>query len=274
MTKNKAARFARRALRVIAVLAVIHITALTLMYCFQEKLIFHPPPALKPDYRFDYTAQYEEVAIPVSGGVSIHGLLFHATKPSKGLVFYLHGNGGSLEGWGYMSDVYTRLGYDLFILDYRGYGKSGGEITSMPQFLGDVRSAYVQMKKRYAESDIVVAGFSIGTGPAAWLSSVEDPKLLILQAPYFDLASVAAARFPMVPMSLLRYNFTTSEYLKHANCDVFMFHGTADRVVHYENAVRIKAENPKVSFYAISGLGHAKFNDDPEFQARLSEILK
>ena len=273
-TKHKPGRFLRRLLRVAAVFVIIHLVLLALMYYFQEKLIFHAPPPLASDYKFDYTAAFEEVNIPVSGDASLSGLLFHATKPAKGLVFYLHGNGGSLEGWGYMSDVYTRLGYDLFILDYRGYGKSTGSITGKQQFLDDVRTAYNFMEKLYDERDIIVAGFSIGTGPAAWLSSVENPEMLILQAPYYDLAAVASKRFPMVPMSLLRYNFTTSDYLKGVKCPVFMFHGTADNVVAFENAPRIKSENPKVSFYPIEGLAHIRFNDDPEFQKILSKILE
>ncbi|MBD3582520.1 alpha/beta hydrolase [Flavobacterium selenitireducens] len=237
-------------------------------------MIFHAPPALAQNYKFDYPASFEEIRIPTSGNVSLHGLLFHTEKPAKGLVFYLHGNGGSLEGWGYMSDVYTKLGYDLFILDYRSYGKSGGEITDMQEFLDDIRTAYNKMKTRYRDEKIIVAGFSIGTGPAAWLSSVEHPRMLILQAPYYDLAAVAGKRFPMVPMSLLRYNFTTSAYLKNVDCPVFMFHGTADRVVAFDNSPRIKSENPNVNFFPIEGLGHIRFNDDPEFQRHLEAILK
>ncbi len=267
----------RKALRVTAkiaiVLVILHIVALTFMYFFQEKLIFHPPPALAANYKFGYDADFEEINIPTSGNVSLNGLLFHSEKPSKGLVFYLHGNGGSLEGWGYMSDVYTKLGYDLFILDYRSYGKSGGEITSKEQFLDDVRTAYLAMAKKYPQDKIVVAGFSIGTGPAAWLSSVEHPKTLILQAPYYDLAAIATKRFPMVPTSLLRYNFTTSEYLKNVKCPVYMFHGTSDNIVPYENSVQIKSENPKVNFFTIKNLGHLKFNDDPEFQRELAKVL-
>ena len=271
--KPKKWRFARRLFRVLGVLLVIHLSALTLMYFYQEKLIFHPPPALTPDYKFTYTESFEEIRIPASGNISLHGLLFHTQKPAKGLMFYLHGNGGSLEGWGYMSNVYTSRGYDLFVLDYRSYGKSGGSITSMSQFLDDVKTAYAAMKSRYDEKDIIVAGFSIGTGPAAWLASVENPKMLILQAPYYDLASVAGSRFPMVPMSLLRYNFTTSEYIKKVKCPVFMFHGTADNIVGFENSPKIKADNPKVQFFPIEGLGHMRFNDDPEFQKKLSDIL-
>lgn len=273
MRKNRPMRAIRIVLRVAGVLLLVHVLALTAMYFFQEKLIFHAPPKLDKDYKFSYTEAFEEVYIPVSGHVSLHGLLFQSAGPSKGLVFYLHGNGGSLEGWGYMSNVYTRLGYDLFVLDYRGYGKSGGKIESMPQFLDDMNNAYRFMAKRYPERDIVVAGFSMGTGPSAYIGANNHPKMLILQAPYFTLADETLDRFPFAPAFLLRYNFDTNAYLKKVECPVYMFHGTNDRVLAYENSARLKKENPKVNFYTIKGLGHTRFNDDSEYQRLLSQIL-
>ncbi|MGK4569129.1 alpha/beta fold hydrolase [Flavobacterium sp. 3HN19-14] len=64
---------------------------------------------------------------------------------------------------GNIAEIYTSLGYDCFIPDYRGYGKSGGEIESESQFLSDVDLLYKDMLKRYAEDKIVIIGYSIGT---------------------------------------------------------------------------------------------------------------
>ena len=88
--KNKPGRFLRRTLRVIGGLLLIHMLALALMYFFQEKLIFHPPAALAKDYKFSYTAPFEEIDIPVSGGVSFEAvstmlasLLVHRGQPRR-----------------------------------------------------------------------------------------------------------------------------------------------------------------------------------------------
>jgi pimeloyl-ACP methyl ester carboxylesterase len=62
----------------------------------------------------------------------LNALLFK-TDSAKGLVFYLHGNAGSLDNWGDVARRYTALDYDVFMLDYPGYGKSEGAIKSETQ---------------------------------------------------------------------------------------------------------------------------------------------
>ena len=62
------------------------------------------------------------------------------------------------------------------MLDYRGYGKSEGAIHGQTQFHEDIQIAYDEIKKRYKESNIVVLGYSVGTGPAAYLASTNHPR--------------------------------------------------------------------------------------------------
>ena len=113
-------------------------------------MIFHPS-ALPQDYKFSFEGSYQEVKIPTFDDKKLHGLLFKADS-SKGLVFYLHGNAGALDTWGDIANVYTSLNYDIFILDYRGFGKSEGSIYSEAQFYNDVQAAYDLMKKNYSEN--------------------------------------------------------------------------------------------------------------------------
>src|SRR5690606_15976768 len=124
--------------------------------------------------------KFEEMYIKMEDGIPLHGLLFK-TKASRGLIFYLHGNAGSLSSWGEVAKSYTDLHYDVFILDYRGYGKSGGFVNSEQQIFQDVQTAYNEIMKQYPEEKIVVLGYSIGTGPASKLAANNHPKLLILQ---------------------------------------------------------------------------------------------
>ena len=104
------------------------IVIFTLLFMFQEKLIFFPQK-LDKNYQFDFEENFEERYINTSDGIALHGLLFKANN-SKGLIFYLHGNAGSLSTWGDVAKTYTNLNYDVFLWDYRGYGKSGGNISS------------------------------------------------------------------------------------------------------------------------------------------------
>lgn len=98
------------------------------VYVFQEKIIFFPEK-LPADYVFQFEEDFEEFKIKADDDKLINALLFKADS-AKGLIFYLHGNTGSLKSWGYSASTYTAFGYDVIMLDYRGYGKSEGSITS------------------------------------------------------------------------------------------------------------------------------------------------
>jgi len=74
----------------------------------------------------------------------------------------------------------------FLLLDYRGYGKSEGTINGQEQIFRDVQTVYDSLKHSYQENKIIVLGYSIGSGPAAKLASTNNPKLLILQAPYYS----------------------------------------------------------------------------------------
>ena len=167
---------------------MLYVALCGLLYFFQEKFIFFPEK-LPKGHAFSFREAFEEVTIKTEDNILLNGLLFKADA-SKGLIFYLHGNAGSLQSWGNISKTYTDLGYDLFILDYRGFGKSEGAISSQDQMCGDAQSAYYIMKSRYSEDNIIVLGYSIGTGIATKLAAKNNPRLLILQSPYFSLVNI------------------------------------------------------------------------------------
>ena len=95
-------------------------------------------------------------------------MALHLRLPApKGVVFFLHGNGGSLESWFINPEFYRRANYDLFMIDYRGYGKSTGQIESEAQLRADVRAAWATVAPQYAGRKVVFYGRSLGTGLAA-----------------------------------------------------------------------------------------------------------
>ena len=161
---------------------VIYVLIISYVYFNQVELVFHAS-RLPKDYKFDYQQKFEEINIKSFDGAVLNGLLFKAEN-SKGLIFYLHGNAGTLETWGKIAKVYTSQGYDIFILDYRSFGKSEGEIENEEQLTEDISIVYKSISKRYSEDKIIIAGYSIGSGFATKLALENKAKALILQAPY------------------------------------------------------------------------------------------
>ena len=118
--------------RTTSLVVIVYISICMSLFFLQEKFIFFPEK-LHKDFKFLFDQQFDEVNIRTKDNKLLHGLLFKANS-SKGLIFYLHGNAGSLNSWGILAKRYTELNYDVFMLDYRGYGKSEGSIRSQQQF--------------------------------------------------------------------------------------------------------------------------------------------
>ncbi|MBI9059930.1 MAG: alpha/beta fold hydrolase [Labilibaculum sp.] len=262
-------KFFFRGLKIISLLVII---GLALFYFNQEKLIFHPHQ-LEKEYQFTFDRSFEEVNIKTKDDKMLNGILL-ATDNSKGLVFYLHGNAGSLKNCGDVAQTYGKLNYDVFMLDYRGFGKSEGEITSQQEMFSDVQLAYDHLLKRYSEEQIIVLGYSIGTGPASYLAANNNPNLLVLQAPYFNLSDMMNHYYPYLPTILLKYKFPNDEFITKCKMPVVIFHGTDDEVIPYASSQMLyEICKPEDQFITLKEVGHANINSNPQFKSELARIL-
>jgi pimeloyl-ACP methyl ester carboxylesterase len=260
-------------LNILKVIIGLYILVCVAFYFFQEKIIFLPE-TLEKSHQFDFEQAFEELNFKTADGKLINGLLFKADS-TKGLIFYLHGNAGSLKQWGNAASTYTDLDYDIFILDYRGYGKSEGKITSQEQVFQDNQMVYDELAKGYDEKNIILLGYSIGSGMASFLASENDSKQLILQAPYYSLTDLAGQMFPFIPSFTLRYKFATNEYLKNCNMPVTIIHGNEDAVIPYESSLRLKAEfESKIELITLDGLGHNGLTTNEDYKKALKTVLE
>jgi uncharacterized protein len=239
------------------------------LYGMQERLIF-PASTLPPDYQFSFDQPFEEVRIPVPGA-SLSALHFTQAKP-RGLVFFLHGNGGDLSSWTTGADFYRKVNYDLFIIDYRGYGKSTGKIESEAQLHADVRAAWDAIAPRYRSRNlpIVIYGRSLGTGLAAYLARDVNPALLMLVTPFTSLAAAASRAYPLVPGWILKYPLRTDAIIGEVKSPVLLVHGTRDELIPLSDSEQLRslARSP-VELLVVDGAGH---NDIQRFPAYLDGL--
>ena len=254
------------------IILVVYIVFIVVLYFIQERLIFFPEK-LDKAYKFDFGQDFEELSFKMEDGILLNGLLFKADTP-KGLIFYLHGNAGSLKSWGAVAKVYTDLHYDLFMLDYRGYGKSEGRIGSESQLHKDVQTVYNKLKARYSERDMIILGYSIGTGPATKLASTSGAKMLILQAPYYNLVGIMRGYYPIIPTFILKYRLETNRYIRACKMPIVIFHGDSDEVIDYRFSLKLKELlKPSDTLITLKGQGHNGMSDHPEYLHAITEIL-
>ncbi|WP_445722436.1 alpha/beta hydrolase [Flavobacterium sp.] len=251
---------------------VLYVTSCVILYFYQEKLLFFPVK-LENDYQFQFQNTFEEINTEVTDGRLLNGLLFKADT-TKGLIFYLHGNAGSLANWGEVTKTYTDLNYDVFILDYRGYGKSEGEIKSQDEMFQDNQVIYNALKKKYNEEQITILGYSIGTGFASKLASDNNPKQLILQAPYYSLTDLMKNTYSILPTFILRYKLETNEYLKKCKMPITLFHGDNDEVIYYNSSVKLnEAFKTQTTLITLKNQGHNGMTDNEQYKAEIKKIL-
>lgn len=236
------------------------------LYWRQERLLFMPQ-TLPADHRFALGNDVHELQIEVPGA-RLSALHLRLPEP-KGLVFFLHGNAGNLDSWFVNADFYRRAGYDLFMLDYRGYGKSGGRIKSEAQLRADVRAAWVQVAPRYRGLRRVIYGRSLGTALAAGLAAEVGPELTILVSPYASMGALMRLHYPLVPEALLRYPLDTAADAARLRGPLLLLHGEQDELIPPAQSELIRTRAPQARLLRIAGAGH---NDLQQFEPYLQAL--
>jgi len=251
----------------------IYVLISILLFFFQDYFLFKPEKLAK-DFQFYYENQEtEEYNIETRDDATINGLRFKAKNP-KGVVFYLKGNSKSIKGWGKFAVDFTRHGYDVIMVDYRGFGKSTGRRTQKA-VKRDMQVVYNKIKEKVSEKYIILYGRSLGSGFATKLASMNNPKMLILDAPYYSLSKVAKKYIPFMPLSLLiKFPMPTYKWLKYVNCPIHIIHGTDDKLIPYKTSVKLSRIKPKKTMlHTVIGGGHKNLNTFESYHQMLSEIV-
>ncbi|MGS2727704.1 alpha/beta hydrolase [Psychroserpens sp. BH13MA-6] len=246
----------------------------TSLYFLQEKILFLPT-VLAQDYQYEFKYPFEELFLEPDKDVQINAIHFKTQNP-KGVIFYLHGNAGDLSRWGTITEFFVAKDYDVFVMDYRSYGKSTGPLNEQA-FYDDAQFCYNYLLQHYSEADVTIYGRSLGTGIATYLASKNQPKQLILETPYYSILDVAKHRFPIFPVSvLLKYKFPSHQYIKNVTCPIAIFHGTADSVVPYSSAekLHIVAPSESTKFITLEGGSHNNLVEFEQYRKGIEDILK
>lgn len=243
------------------------------VYFLQEKFIFKPEK-LRQDFQFKYDIPFKEYFFDIEPGVRINGLHFFRENPA-GLILYFHGNTRSIKGWAKYARDFYRYNYDVVLVDYRGFGKSTGK-RSEPEMLDDMQLVYKTLLLSYPEQHLIVYGRSIGSGFASKIASDNNPRYLILDAPYYSFLKVAERFLPILPVRyVLRYHLRTDKWIASVKCHTYIIHGTRDWLIPIKHSERLQQINPKkITLIRIQGGGHNNLPMYDEYHNFVRDILK
>lgn len=255
---------------IIAIVAVVG-----LIMVFEDSLIYFPTKypdgywevGEVPSREGDVVPKIEDCNFATSDGVMLHGWYCTPHLKSKGVLvpvstemtlLWFHGNAGNISYRYEMIRELMRLPVRVFIIDYRGYGKSDGKPTERGLYL-DARAAwdYLVDKRHEAPERIIIFGKSLGGAPAVDLATQVEPAGLIVQSGFTSAGDMAAAVLPFLPRMLLRTKLDSLSKIAQVACPKLFIHSQADEIVPYELGRRLydAAPEPK-QFYDVEGSPH------------------
>ncbi len=240
----------------------------------QQKALFRPVK-LPESYAFAFDHPFEEIYLDSPDGARLNLLKFPSDWPTpRGVVLYFHGNRHNLQRWGAMHTDFTSRGFDFVAPDYRGYGKSTGEPRER-SYYEDARLIYDWLRADYPAHHILLYGRSLGTGMACYLAAHVRAKMAILETPFDNIAGLMASHLGRTDIPFRpAFFFPNDRHLRQSDLPVLLFHGTADRVVPFECATRLRAcLKPGDEFVTISGGAHHNLREFSIYQERLSAWL-
>ena len=235
-----------------------------LIYLFQHFFFFRPE-ILPSNFKYDYPFNFEERTFEMEDGGSVNSLHFKVPN-SRGVVYYFKGNSRSIKGWAKFSRDFMGNGYDFFVMDYRGFGKSKGRRTESKLY-SDSQTIYKYLQKQYKEEEIIIYGRSLGSGIATRIASWNNPRMLILDSPYYSFYHhIRRYAFALPLRIILRYQIRTDQFIKKVEAPIHIIHGNKDRLIPLTNSLKLKKlcqNNIKIT--VIHGGGHNNLPEFPEY---------
>ena len=254
-------------------LAVALYVAVSVYFYFIQNAIIFNPTQLEEGHKFGYSFPFEQRWFDVSDGARIHAILAQADS-AKGLVIFYHGNGGSADTQPLKFTLFLNAGYDVLYPDYREYGLSSGTLWDEDDLVGDMKQVYTAMTAEYNEDKIVIVGYSLGSGVAAQVAAVNNPRNLVLWTPYYSMVDMKNAEYWFLPTFLVRYPLRTDLALPLIDEPITIFYAENDKRLPVDRAIKLNEfldENDE--YIILSGQGHNNVFENPQLQQKMKEIL-
>lgn len=237
----------------------IYVAICLYVYFNQSNIIFYPDIPHRsinttPD---SINLDYENIEFYTSDNIKLHGW-FIPHQHARFTLLFFHGNAGNISHRLRSIKIFHQLYLNVFIIDYRGYGQSEGEITEDGTYL-DAEAAlnYLSKIKQTNEKDIIIFGRSLGASVASKLASKHTPGALIIESGFSSVSSMGQRLYPFLPVRwLTRYQYNTAEHVKQVNSPILVAHSRDDNIIPYIEGRDIfnAASEPKI-FLEMRG-GH------------------
>lgn len=258
----------------LGVISAVYLSIMLLMYFFQDHLIFHPTKNIHSTPA-DLGVTYEEVELETADGVQLHGWFIPAEGDDRTIILF-HGNAGNIANRIYLINSLRELGINIFIFDYRGYGKSEGS-PDEDGLYSDGRAAwqYITEVRSIDPQKVILFGRSLGSAVATRLAEEYEAGALILDAPFTSGKNLGADLYPWLPVRMLmKYDFDNTQRIKELSIPLLIAHSRTDRVVPYHHGEELfeAAGEPK-EFVELEGHHGSGFEGSGHYLESLQNFI-
>lgn len=246
-----------------------------LFWVLQPGMVFYPTRTLDATPA-DWGLPFEDLTLPTPDGETLHGWFVPSPGATKSLLF-LHGNAGNISHRGASIEIFHRLGLNVLIIDYRGYGRSTGTASEDGVYL-DARAAwdYLVEERHVAPQDIVIFGRSLGGAIAVDLAARVPAGGLILESSFSSARDVARHLYPLLSSLVrLRMQLDSEGKIGEVSAPLLILHSPSDEIIPYSLGRRLfdAAPEPKRFADLIGGHNDGFLLSQPAYQQTLNEFL-
>ena len=246
-----------------------------LISLFQSKLVYYPSRGydMTPT---DVGLDYEDLTLQTNDGLSIAA--WYVPHPAaKGSVIFCHGNAGNISDRLHSVELLHRMGLNVLIFDYRGFGRSEGKPNEQGTY-EDAETAWRHLVDWRGElpERVVLFGRSLGGGVAIELAKRHTPGALVVESTFTSLVDVGRVHFWFLPVRLLlTYRYDSIDKVPHVMCPKLFLHGRDDGLIPFRIGEKLfeAAAEPKQFIETPGGHNEAGFTYSPEFTDRVAAFI-
>jgi fermentation-respiration switch protein FrsA (DUF1100 family) len=224
----------------------------------EERLIFHPDNMIHQTPG-SVGLTFDDVHFTAHDGVRLNGWYIPYVGAERTLLWF-HGNAGNISHRvENIKLLHDNLRINIFIFDYRGYGRSEGKVSEMGTYLdGAAAVEYLRAQYQVQPRQLVIFGRSLGAAVAAEMATQVESLILILESPFVSVPEMARTIFPLLPLRcLLSTEYNTLEKAQRVKTPLLILHGDRDEIVPITQARRVfEVANEPKRFYTIPGASH------------------
>ncbi len=241
---------------------------------FEHKSLYFPDREIEI-FPSEVGLQYEDVYLSTKDGVKLNAW-FIPSKGSRYTLLFSHGNAGNISHRIEKILILKSLDFNIFIFDYRGYGKSGGR-PSEKGLYRDIEASYDYLisKKRISPDSIILYGESLGGAVAIDLALREKVKAIITESTFTSTADVAKTVYPLFPTYFISSRFDSLKKIKDIEIPKLIMHSKNDDIIPFSHSLRLynNAPEPKKHIELKGDHNNSYMDSKDRFVSGLREFI-